>query len=567
MTRRSKRPNLLEWLRGRIDKAQRTAAARGLSSDVLAQELAGALKTPDTLARLKAANPNERQRAAEYLQQVVDEMQGRDILPPDHAQLVADAQATDPTAETIGPLLTWSAAGVASAGDEALRVTWGDETAPPQDELAAKIASGFAQDRLAEVGRRIEVLRGFRNVRVTGWAFGGLVMWREDGDERGEWHEPAHELLADAEAAGVPNPLAPLAEAWRNLPVESGLDSQPYAVVPNAAYRKAMQAEFPNMPVPVLAANAIEHKAGYLPGLEPTAGPEPAWPLVLFDAAGLESMTQGRGIAIPLRLGLEAMMQAPPSVRTHGVLVTVHLRDVVDWIWPNGWRPRVDRAKLAEAAEAVGRLVLPGEWIINGMTFRRWRPVTIRADAFDSLDAGVLLDVRLPQGSGQGPMIDRAQLRAYGVDSAPAYRGYLSAAYHWNEHGTRFGRRILPVRSRVKRNAADLIVDQAGNVILERGKPTRNTNHPRAVQLGGFEDNPAAEKYGLLRVFTPDDLAQLIHGKAKWDGIKNQREYRRRAVEVYERMAEDGAIMLPPGRTADGADGWQVLPPDGFGPD
>ena len=79
-------------------------------------------------------------------------------------------------------------------------------------------------------------------------------------------------------------------------------------------------------------------------GLEPTRGPEPAWPLVLFDAAGLQSMTQGHGIALPLRLGLEAMMQAPLFARTHGVLVTVRLRDMVDWLWPNGWHATRDPA-------------------------------------------------------------------------------------------------------------------------------------------------------------------------------------------------------------------------------
>ena len=139
----------------------------------------------------------------------------------------------------------------------------------------------------------------------------------------------------------------------------------------------------------------------------------------------------------------------------------------------------------------MSRLVLPGEWIIAGATFRRWRPVTVRADSFDSLNSAVLLDVRLPPGSGGGSLIDRAKLRAYGLDAATAYRGYLSAAYHWNEHGTRLGRRIQPTLPRVKRNPDGLVIDQAGKVIREPGgRPTRNPYHARAVPAGRLRRQP-----------------------------------------------------------------------------
>ena len=65
---------------------------------------------------------------------------------------------------------------------------------------------------MAEVAERLAVLWGLDpgKVRVTGWAFGGLVTWR-DGVE---FHAPAAELLATAKKQNVPNPLAPLVNAW-----------------------------------------------------------------------------------------------------------------------------------------------------------------------------------------------------------------------------------------------------------------------------------------------------------------------------------------------------------------
>ena len=43
------------------------------------------------------------------------------------------------------------------------------------------------------------------------------------------------------------------------------------------------------------------------------------------------------------------------------------------------------------------------------------------------------------------------------------------------------------------------------------------------------------------------------------------REYRRRAVEDLQQMAEEGSLLLEQGRTPEGADGYIILPPEGFG--
>ena len=131
-----------------------------------------------------------------------------------------------------------------------------------------------------------------------------------------------------------------------------------------------------------------------------------------------------------------------------------------------------------------------------------------------------------PEGpeAGRGPMVDRLQLRDYGAHRARAYRLYISLAYHWNEYGTWHGRRLLRTQ-------------------------------------------PAALKYGLMRVFTPDDIAKMCYCPQTLEDMTkpSYREYRRGAVDELQQMADERALLLERGRTPEGADGYIILPPEGFG--
>ena len=97
--------------------------------------------------------------------------------------------------------------------DEALAESAGDADPPTQSELAAWFGAGNCPpETWAAVAERLAVLWGLDpgKVRVDGWAFSGLVTWR-DGVV---FHAPAAELLATAKRKNVPNPLAPLVNAW-----------------------------------------------------------------------------------------------------------------------------------------------------------------------------------------------------------------------------------------------------------------------------------------------------------------------------------------------------------------
>ena len=87
------------------------------------------------------------------------------------------------------------------------------------------------------------------------------------------------------------------------------------------------------------------------------------------------------------------------------------------------------------------------------------------------------------------------------------------------------------------------------------------------VRLLTPPDGCKALKYGLMRVFTPDDIAKMWYSPQTLEGLSkpSYREYRRRAVEELQQMADERALLLERGRTPEGADGYIILPPEGFG--
>ena len=110
--------------------------------------------------------------------------------------------------------LKGGSADVIDAADVALAASAGDDKDPPtQGELAAWLAAAkVSGETLAEVAQRLAVLWDTEpdKVRVAGWAFGGLVTWR-DGVM---FHAPASELVDTSKKKKVPNPLAPLVNAY-----------------------------------------------------------------------------------------------------------------------------------------------------------------------------------------------------------------------------------------------------------------------------------------------------------------------------------------------------------------
>ena len=381
------------------------------------------------------------------------------------------------------------------------------------------------------------------------------------------WPLALHQVVDHWKASarqGVLHPLFPLMQEWTNRPRPAAPELRRHGVVPRGALDiKAEQGRLFALPRTSYIVRDVLEPA-YLPGLEPSGRAKPATTLALFDAMGLSKVVdRGRnGEAVDRRLMLETMMTAALP-RRNSTSVTVPLRTIRDWLWPNGWHRGRDWPKLLEAFQTINQAWLPYEGMIDGRWQRRmWLPVTVvDIPATPDLDAPVVLHIRVrPGDTGNGALIDRQQLRKYGAESAPLWRGYLSAAHHWDQHGTFKSRPIQPTRPVVERGPGGVIIDQDGRPVTRGDKPETRWTHARAVWTGEVEENPAARRFGLLQVFTADDMVGFCFPGETPSGAK-LRKYRVRAMEHHERMHEDNAVVLEEDQTPDGDRGWRILRP------
>ena len=252
-------------------------------------------------------------------------------------------------------------------------------------------------------------------------------------------------------AAALPHPLAPLVLAWQKR-VE--IDRRETGILPSGAARVRTEIRTlrpGSTPIDLDALGPVSDSGmGYLPGLAPseTALIEPAIPLVLWDRMDSPRANGGRGAPLALRLWIETLLSVPLAERRrHGpIRMEIPLRELVSWLWPNGWNRGRNWPQLAESLSDIHSARIPWE---GGA----WSAVTM-ANIPSGLDYPIVLDVSLPPGSERGPMIRRDVLRRWGLDSAPAYRAYLGLALLWDRYGTSRSRNGEP-----RRIYADVPVD------------------------------------------------------------------------------------------------------------
>lgn len=238
-----------------------------------------------------------------------------------------------------------------------------------------------------------------------------------------------------------------------------------------------------------------------LPNMVPAARDviAPAAWLQVFDRLGGNYMAQGRGVPVELRLFVEALAWAPPAAR-RGILAEVDLtvRDLVQAIWPNGWRRNEDLPKLVRGIDRISAF-----GVLSDGRFR-WRPLwfQLSPDLGAGLDDPVRLYVQLPavSGTGAGARFDRDTLRRLGLRSAPAYRLYLALIEQWDRK-------------------------------LRRGlHPHRRKSDGVPMPLPGF---------------SPADRRRLIFGPDETAGNASTLRSRRAAAErAFIDLAQDGVIDL-----------------------
>ena len=330
---------------------------------------------------------------------------------------------------------------------------------------------------------------------------------------------PLHEVHGEWCALAAPrslHPLAALVGAWQNRPTPVETDRRGRGILPGplrTARQGRLLDEWPEhlnglTPLGMLA----EPAQAYLPGMEPPKGAiVPVLPVMVYDAAGGKLQTRGQGAPIAQRLFFEAMMTVNRLEREpfYTRQPDATLRDLMTWIWPNGWQRGRDLPRLQMAL-----------WELDNMRIHwdraLWRLVAVdRLPADDAdLDDPVMLRIQHLPGSGQGPLIDRPRLRLFGLQSAPAWRSYLRLAYIWDAaKASNGGRRIYATRPAVKRGRDGVLLNADGKPILKRGgAPVKDWSDPRAVLLYDadgkpiLERNPQADRVPVLSV---DELARL----------------------------------------------------------
>ena len=385
MTQQSKRPramariSLADFIKARSIEAARTAMAEGgadggdIEARIAERVVNDVLQDPEIMARVKSLE--DLQGLASEMPEIMRELEAEQAAPPT-LLIPQRPDKTNIEPPALHAMLTEAAATVTSAADDALAESADTDDPPTQNVLAAWFGAGNCPpETLAEVAERLAVLWGLGpgKVRVTGWAFGGLVTWR-DGVE---FHAPAAELLATAKRKKVPNPLAPLVNAW--LERESAAYTSRHVQVVQTA--RGRYTKTPGL----LATTSGQLEIVQVDG-EPFAGRQPLMPKEGRTKAYRPAQpTQGELIAGP------ATIDGVPA----GDLLLVGL-DQWDLEEDKRTTLRHDIIQLGRAAYALtGRATIPEDVGARWLTGQEHATETAKRRWWDTLAAMRVLTIRV----------------------------------------------------------------------------------------------------------------------------------------------------------------------------
>ena len=328
--------------------------------------------------------------------------------------------------------------------------------------------------------------------------------------------------------------LPPLIESWLNNPMRHPVapDTRARRILPKALTEATSTTHV--LPAHVQIGQQVPPSTQYLPGFEPPPGNIiPVLPLEIASA-----ISHGRGAPITSRLWFGCQMALSVQHRTgNPAVLALTIRDMVSWIWPNGWNRRRDMPRLIEGLRQLGTV---GTW------WRRteWllvRPAFLPAPDWH-LDDHVLIEITTLPDSQRGPTIDPAVLWPLGAQASTPWRIWIRLAYLWDDAKVRNGRhRIYASRPQVRRAPDGTLIDDAGQPVLNhQGQPVTAWHDPRAIRTGALERHPHASRIPEL---TTHDLAHLGFDNTSISPTT----VRTRAAKTrdwLERLEHDGLITL-----------------------
>ena len=284
----------------------------------------------------------------------------------------------------------------------------------------------------------------------------------------------------------------------------------------------------------------------------------PVLPLALYDSGTGPMATRGRGAPYAQRLFVEILLDVGRLDRVPGqtARVEVTLRELVAWLWPNGWKRTRSAGRLGDL-QILQRELL----ILDSMRIlwerMLWRLVAVQALPTENsrMEDVIVFRVEHLPGSEHGPLLDRDRLRRFGTVSAPAWRAYLRLAYLWDAvKGKNNGARIYATRPVVARDRRGVLVGANGKPLRDqRGAVVKDWSDPRAVILGAngkpvsasnppaYERNPAADRVPMLG---PDDLIRLAFDDNLDVPAATRRWRLHEARKVARMFAEAGVTVV-----------------------
>lgn len=240
---------------------------------------------------------------------------------------------------------------------------------------------------------------------------------------------------------------------------------------------------------------------GQLPLLPAPEGPRVPI-LELSDWRGVPTMARGRGAPLDLRLAVGACILTPYAARAARGRLAVTVRELRDFLFPNGWERRRDWPRIRDALFRARDYVLP-----DGRG--NWLPFALRREPGEdaALDDLILIDVELPPGSSHGPVIDRRDLAQLGVVSAPRFRAYIAAhSVAWRPGVTRRPHprnRNFHIWSSDPSNYPVLTTEDRDRLAYGASNPNAARKAGRTASDAHWEDLPGIEIL-TRKVSTPD---------------------------------------------------------------
>ena len=241
----------------------------------------------------------------------------------------------------------------------------------------------------------------------------------------GKWPKLASKDISTDPSASLrfKHPLTPVVEAWRDRPKRLGVETrQDKRYLPDLREGKGGARQDV---VGEWLGNA-RREAPQLPLFETGSPKAPRVPILdIADKAGAPVLAQGRGLPLPARTLLYALLLVPPRERPlGGADYAIKLRDMARRLWPGTTVYRKHVRLMVEALEELHRyrVVFPdGGW---------WTPAMLRGrvSAKETLDSEFYLNVSYPPGAGRGgPAVDLPKLWEMAAKSGPRCRAYIAA--------------------------------------------------------------------------------------------------------------------------------------------